>query len=111
MTPVAAGIGEQPGKFFHAGTRRRVRARRHAFGIAGESILPTAVRQGPQIAGSEAAKITTTGRPKAAAMWAGPESLPMNREAEASRDFNFGEARGLRAKGAERGEVVGWARR
>jgi hypothetical protein len=39
------------------------------------------VRHGPQMAGLDAPKMTTTGRPKAEAMWAGPESLPTNREA------------------------------
>ena len=43
-----------------------------------------AVRHGPQIAGSEAPKITTKGNPTAAAMWAGPESLPTKSDAEAS---------------------------
>src|SRR5690242_5861701 len=52
---------------------------------AGDCTISEAVRQGPQIAGSDDPKITTTGIPKAAAMWAGPESFPTNRADPASR--------------------------
>jgi hypothetical protein len=45
------------------------------------------VRQGCQMAGSDAPKIATTGRPKAAAIWAGPESLPRNSDAPLSNDL------------------------
>src|ERR1044072_2931566 len=51
----------------------------------GDVTIWDGVRHGPQITGSEAPKITTTGRPKAAAMWAGPESLPTKSAACASR--------------------------
>ena len=46
-----------------------------------------------QMAGSEAPKITTTGRPKAAAMWAGPESLPIKSDARGEQGFDFAERR------------------
>ena len=45
------------------------------------------VRHGPQMAGSLGPKMTTEGTPKAAAMWAGPESLPTKSAAAASSDF------------------------
>src|SRR5689334_562126 len=43
--------------------------------------------QGRQISGSEAPNRTNSGIPKAAAMWAGPLSLPANSDALASRDL------------------------
>src|ERR1035437_3036885 len=45
------------------------------------------VRHGPHMAGSLRPKMTMEGTPKAAAMWAGPESLPTKSAAEASRDL------------------------
>src|SRR5206468_1537822 len=86
MDPVAARIAEQAQQFVHTATRRRATASR-TWALetpampSGAVTIWDAVRHGPQIAGSEAPKITTTGRPKAAAMWAGPESLPMKRAA------------------------------
>src|SRR5216684_1269503 len=52
-----------------------------------EVITAEAVCQGPQMAGFEAAKSTTTGRPNAADMWAGPLSFPTKSAAPANRDF------------------------
>ena len=59
------------------------------------------------MAGSEAPKITTTGRPKAAAMCAGPESLPRNSDGAAQQGFDFAERRAdHRAEVAKGGQVV-----
>ena len=75
------GIGEEAQQFVHAATRSRASA---SITRAGSTLsMPPAatiseVRHGPQIAGSDDPKITTTGMPKAAAMCAGPESLPTN---------------------------------
>ena len=46
------------------------------------------VRHGPQMAGSEAPKTTTDGTPNAAAMCAGPESLPTKTVADANRHLS-----------------------
>src|SRR5437016_8834123 len=54
------------------------------------------------MAGSLDPKMTMVGRPKAAAMWAGPESLPMKREADARSDL-------ISARGAS--EIVRYARK
>src|SRR5438552_2191739 len=52
-----------------------------------EVITADAVCHGCQIAGSDAPKSATTGRPKAAAMWAGPLSFPTKSAAPANKDF------------------------
>src|SRR5215469_6298880 len=44
-------------------------------------------RHGPQISASEAPNSTTAGTPKAAAICAGPESLPTNKDADAKSDL------------------------
>ena len=62
------------------------------------------VRHGPQMAGSEAPKITTAGTPKAAAMWAGPESLPTNSAAPASSDLISASGAPARVRNARKGE-------
>ena len=115
VDPVAAGKGEEAEQLAHAAIRRRVRASITWAGWTaamppGAEMIFEAVRQGPQMAGSEAPKMTTTGRPKAAAMWAGPESLPTKRAAAASRFLISAKRRA--AEGAELGEggeVVGGA--
>ncbi len=45
---------------------------------SGATTISDSVRQGPQMAGFEVLKRTTLGTPKAAAIWAGPLSFPMN---------------------------------
>src|ERR1700722_5904862 len=92
MRPIPAGVGEQAQQLLHAGTRRRDRALNTWLVVtepipAGEATTSAAVRQGPQMAGSEPPKMTTTGSPNAAAMCAGPESLPINKDAELSSDL------------------------
>jgi len=49
--------------------------------MSGEVSTCDSVRQGAQVTGSEGPNRTTTGTPKAAAMWAGPLSFPIKREA------------------------------
>ncbi len=51
------------------------------FKPSGATMTSDSVRQGDQMAGFELPKRTTVGRPKAAAMWAGPLSLPMKKAA------------------------------
>src|SRR5260370_19529311 len=52
-----------------------------------ELITADAVCHGRQMAGSDAPNSTTTGRPNAAAIWAGPLSFPKNSDAPANKDF------------------------
>src|SRR5689334_24455147 len=90
--PVTAGIGEQPQKFLHARTRKRSSASLTSCVLTDAMPLDpvstsAGVRHGAQITGSDAPKITTAGTPNAAAMWAGPESFPMNNDAPAMRDL------------------------
>ena len=91
----------------HTATRRRCSAESTSGTVTsamppGAETTSPAVRHGPQICGSLGPKITTEGSPKAAAMWAGPESLPTNNNAEASRAFKSEAERALRGgKAAE----------
>src|SRR4051794_9624497 len=80
--PVFFRVTDQTAPDVHTGTLRRSMAavtRSMATLSMGPSALTTSpeVPQGPQIAGSERPKMTTGGTPNAAAMCAGPESLPM----------------------------------
>ena len=67
----------------HPITRNRCRS------PAGTVSTAASVFQGAQITGSEGPNSTTTGTPKAAAMCAGPLSLPMNSAAPASRRLDL----------------------
>src|SRR5262249_37158145 len=84
MQPVPASVAEQAQQFVHACTRRRDNASitsRTSMRIMSPGPRTShGVRQGPQIAGSDEPNNTTVGTPNAAAMWAGPESLPMKSE-------------------------------
>ncbi len=83
MRPVAAAIAQQAQEFVHAWHPQARKGVEHLRRVlrAGRGTISEAVRHGPQMAGSDAPKMTTTGTPKAAAMWAGPESLPTKSEA------------------------------
>src|SRR5579864_3588492 len=90
--PIPAGIGEQAPQFAHTRTRKRSKAsvtcRTLIERIPSDATNTSlCVRQGAQTTGSDAPKITTTGTPNAAAIWAGPESLPTNSAAPAIRDL------------------------
>src|SRR5579859_31101 len=90
--PVPAGISEEAQQFFHTRTRKRSSASFTSCVLtdsmpAGPASTSACVRHGAQIAGSDAPKITTTGIPNAAAMWAGPESFPRNNAAPAMSDW------------------------
>src|ERR1017187_8442402 len=92
LRPVLAAIRRQAQQLLHAGTRRRCNAP-STCGTVTPAMPPSAattspmVRHGPHMAGSLGPKMTTEGTPKAAAMWAGPESLPTNSAAGASSDL------------------------
>ena len=65
------------------------------------------VPQGPQMRGSEGPKMTTGGTPKAAAMWAGPESLPTKRAGAGNQGLDLVELRaGDGCPCGERGKVL-----
>src|SRR5688572_3430876 len=80
MDPVAPRIGKEPQQLVHAATRKRAMAAR-TCSVPGECSTSDWVLHGAQVTESDARKITTTGNPNAAAMWAGPESFPTNSEA------------------------------
>ena len=111
MTPVAAGISEAAAAVrscVHPQARQGVEHLRSVCAMPpGLETTSDACATGAQMAGSEAPKMTTTGSPKAAAMWAGPESLPTNRRGGGEQGLDFGERRAVAMRiGAERGEVV-----
>src|SRR5690349_2024938 len=90
--PVAAGISQQAQQFAHTRTRSRSSASTTCRTLTeripcGATSTSLCVRQGAQTTGSDAPNITTTGTPNAAAMWAGPESLPTNSAALAISDL------------------------
>src|SRR5438552_8156057 len=89
---VAPRVTKQTEPFSHACTRTRASAAVTCLSvivrIPPELVrISEGVRHGPQMRGSEEPKSTTTGMPNAAAMWAGPESLPRNTEAPAMSDL------------------------
>src|SRR5689334_21031501 len=52
--------------------------------MSASAMTSQGVHQGPQMAGLDGPNRTIEGMPNAAAMWAGPESLPTKRAAELS---------------------------
>src|SRR5579862_2392122 len=80
ICPVFPRESEQVQQVSHAWTRMRSNASITCWVVAFR-ITADCVLHGPQMAGSDVPKITTTGRPTAAAMCAGPESLPRNNDA------------------------------
>ena len=76
MRPVAPRISQQPHDLRHAATRNRVSAPNTWSTLirvmSVETRTSAGVRQGRQISGFDGPKITTTGRPNAAAICATP---------------------------------------
>src|SRR5579872_2988946 len=86
---------KEPAEFLHREALRSVLCSRAASitsetamsRMSGDLKTAASVFQGAQISWSDGPKSTTEGTPNAAAIWAGPLSFPMNRDAPDSSDL------------------------